>query len=138
MPAKVSRPVFHPGVKKIVSADGDQIQLKTISTEFQCSVYETLARVPRGRITTYRDLAAHLHSAPRAIGQAMRKNAYAPQVPCHRVVDAKGFIGGFDGEWGKGNKVNKKMQMLKDEGIQITKDGYVANFDKVLFKFDDL
>lgn len=58
----------------------------------------------------------------------MNKNPYAPKVPCHRVVQSNGNIGGF----ASGTK--KKMIMLKGEGIEIT-NGKI-NIKKYLFKFN--
>lgn len=43
----------------------------------------------------------------------MNKNPYAPKVPCHRVVQSNGNIGGF------ASGLKKKVQMLKMEGIEI-------------------
>ena len=82
-------------------------------------VYKILPRVPAGRVTTYKALAVACGSqAYRAIGQILHRNPYAPQVPCHRVVASDGTLGGF--AWG----VEKKIEMLRDEGVEI-KDGRV-------------
>jgi methylated-DNA-[protein]-cysteine S-methyltransferase len=66
--------------------------------------------------------------AYRAVGTAMNKNPYAPEVPCHRVVNSNGEVGGF------ANGTSKKIEMLKKEGIPI-KDNKVENFEKYLYKF---
>lgn len=55
--------------------------------------------IPVGSVTTYGAMAAALRSSPRAVGQAMRRNPYAPCVPCHRVVASNGCLGGFGGSW---------------------------------------
>ncbi|MCL5729987.1 MAG: MGMT family protein [Candidatus Pacearchaeota archaeon] len=97
--------------------------------QFYQKVYSLLRKVPRGRITTYRDLAHAAHSkAYRAVGTAMNKNPYAPEVPCHRVINSDGRVGGY----ASGTK--KKIEMLKREGIPI-KNGKVVNFEKYLHKF---
>lgn len=76
--------------------------------------YKLLRTVPEGKLTTYKDLAHALGTkAYRAVGNAMNKNPYAPEVPCHRVVNANGAIGGF--AFG----TDKKIKMLKEEGIKI-------------------
>ena len=68
-------------------------------TLFQERVYSALRKVPRGRVTTYKELGHALKStAYRAIGQALRCNPYAPEVPCHRVVASDGTLGGFKGK----------------------------------------
>jgi len=89
------------------------------TTPFQERVYAKLRTVPRGKVTTYGDLAKVLKTSSRAIGQAMRCNPYAPTVPCHRVVAANGTIGGFKGER-EGNAIKEKIALLKTEGITIT------------------
>ncbi len=76
--------------------------------------YELLKQVPKGNVTTYKELAHALNTkAYRAVGNAMNKNPYAPKVPCHRVVNSDGSIGGF----ASGSK--NKIKMLKKEGIEI-------------------
>mgnify|MGYP001584157386 CR=1 FL=1 len=76
--------------------------------------YKLLQKVPRGKVTTYQELARTLGTkAYRAVGNAMHANPYAPKVPCHRVVKSDGRIGGF----ASGTK--KKIEMLKKEGVEI-------------------
>ena len=49
---------------------------------FAEKAYDILRKVPRGRVTTYREIAHALGSkAYRGVGQAMRRNPYAPEVP---------------------------------------------------------
>lgn len=79
--------------------------------------YAVLKKVPRGKITTYKKVARALNSkAYRAVGNAMNKNPHAPKVPCHRVINSNGSLGGFAGGQ------SKKVQMLKKEGIEIYKN----------------
>ncbi|MCD4771493.1 MGMT family protein [archaeon] len=93
--------------------------------------YEVLRKVPRGRVTTYGEIARVLGSKGfRAVGNAMNKNPYAPSVPCHRVVGAGGKIGGF----ALGAK--KKVEMLKVEGVEV-RDGRVVDFEKVFLELAD-
>jgi methylated-DNA-[protein]-cysteine S-methyltransferase len=62
---------------------------------------------------TYKQIAHALGTkAYRAVGMAMKKNN-SSEVPCHRVINSDGKIGGFN----KG--INKKIKMLKEEGIAI-------------------
>lgn len=90
--------------------------------------YRILRKVPKGKVTTYKEIAKALHSkAYRAVGNAMNKNPYAPKVPCHRVVNSDGSIGGF----ASGTK--KKMAMLKKEGVEIRKGK--IDLKKYLYKF---
>ncbi len=56
-------------------------------TVFQQSVYDICLRVPRGKVTTYGEIARVLGcGSSRAVGQALRCNPFAPRVPCHRVI----------------------------------------------------
>lgn len=67
-------------------------------TPFERRVWSLLLQIPPGSVSTYALLAAHLSSSPRAVGNALRRNPYAPQVPCHRVVATGGRLGGFKGQ----------------------------------------
>ncbi len=97
---------------------------------FNYKVYEATKRIPRGRVTTYSEIAKAIKNPKsyRAVGNALNKNPFAPQVPCHRVIRKDGSIGGF----ASGTK--KKIQILESEGIKI-KDNKVVNLKSVLFKF---
>src|SRR3989338_6570714 len=138
---------------------------------FNEKCYEILKKVPRGKVTTYGELARAVGSpkAARAVGNAMKRNPYgflstgnsskarprsrnkkefpvnknpygflstgnsskarlrsrnkkefpvnknpsAPEVPCHRVVGAKGEMVGF------ASGVDKKIKMLKEECVEV-------------------
>jgi len=86
-------------------------------TDFQQQVYNLAAQIPRGKVATYQGIAQALKNpnASRAVGNALNKNPYAPQVPCHRVIKSDGRVGGF----ASGTK--KKEMMLKKEGLKINK-----------------
>ena len=66
-------------------------------TVFQQKVWQALIQIPAGQVKTYGQLARELHSSPRAVGNACRKNPCPVIVPCHRVVSASG-IGGYAGD----------------------------------------
>jgi len=66
-------------------------------TAFQKKVLTTLCQVPRGQYTTYGAMSKHLASSPRAVGNALKNNPFAPEVPCHRVLASGGGLGGFMG-----------------------------------------
>lgn len=59
-------------------------------TEYQTRVYDLLLQIPEGKVSTYAALSKALGSSPRAVGGALRRNPYAPKVPCHRVISADG------------------------------------------------
>ncbi|KAH8816322.1 6-O-methylguanine DNA methyltransferase [Xylogone sp. PMI_703] len=98
-------------------------------TPFQKRVLTLLCQVPRGQYTTYAAMAKHLSSSPRAIGNVMKNNPFAPQVPCHRVLASGGGIGGFKGSWGRKGKEGlndgKKRDLLRREGVKFDGKGRV-------------
>ena len=89
---------------------------------FDESVYGFCKKVPRGRVTTYGEIARAMGKpgSARAVGQALKRNPYAPRVPCHRVVKSDGGIGGYEGAGAEG--MEKKVGMLRREGIPFEKD----------------
>jgi methylated-DNA-[protein]-cysteine S-methyltransferase len=104
------------------------------TTEFQEKVYALCRRVPAGRVTTYGEIAGTLHTrAYQAVGQALRRNPYAPEVPCHRVVAADGSLHGFCGQTA-GDELSRKKEMLKREGVAFIGDK-IADFERTLFRF---
>jgi len=105
-------------------------------TPFQRQVYLALLKVPKGKVTTYNLIAKYLNSSPRAVGNALRTNPYAPQVPCHRVIKADLSIGGFRGSTGACADINDKIQLLKEEGVIVDgKTFYLQNSDSSLFTY---
>ena len=86
-------------------------------TPFQKRVYAALLRIPRGQVTTYKQLAKYLACRScRAVGQALKRNPYAPQVPCHRVIASDLTPGGFMGQRG-GAALRRKLDLLAKEGV---------------------
>jgi O-6-methylguanine DNA methyltransferase len=110
-----------PWLKKIEMSD---------KTTFQKKVLTTLCQVPRGQYTTYGAISKHLSSSPRAVGNALRNNPFAPEVPCHRVLASGGGLGGFHGSWGRngsqGLHDDKKRKLLRDEGVKFDGKGRVV------------
>lgn len=64
-------------------------------TPFQKKVYQTLQKIPAGKVITYAGLAkkAGYPGAARAVGTAMKKNRVPIVIPCHRVIRANGSVG---------------------------------------------
>jgi methylated-DNA-[protein]-cysteine S-methyltransferase len=84
---------------------------------FNQKVWAVTARIPRGKVMTYRDVAKALGSnGYRAVGNALNKNPYAPAVPCHRVIGSDGSLTGFAGG------IEKKRALLQREGIPFAGD----------------
>lgn len=98
--------------------------------ELERKVYQKLLKVPKGKVTTYGDLAKAigLENGQRVIGQIMNKNPFPVIIPCHRVVKSDGKVGGYY----YGEKV--KTKMLSDEGISV-KNGKIQDWDKTIFRF---
>jgi methylated-DNA-[protein]-cysteine S-methyltransferase len=86
-----------------------------MTTTFQEKVYSIARKIPKGQTMTYGEIANILKSSPRAVGQALKRNPYAPIVPCHRVIHTDGRIGGYNGV----RNSMKKIKLLKREGILI-------------------
>ena len=101
-------------------------------TPFQRAVWEALKLIPEGSVTTYGDIAAHLKTrAVRAVGTAVGRNPYAPDVPCHRVVPADGRIGSYSGEGG----AVTKAALLEAEGVTV-ENGKIAGFESRRYRFE--
>ena len=93
-------------------------------------VYKKLLEVQEGEITTYGDLAkaVGLKNGQRVIGRIMNKNPYPVIIPCHRVVNSNGKVGGY--AYGQDIKSN----MLTKEGIKI-KNGKILDLENNLHRF---
>ena len=63
---------------------------------FNQQCYKLLSQIPKGKISTYKEIAKALNTkAYRAVGNAMAKNPNPIIVPCHRVINNNGLIGGY-------------------------------------------
>ena len=81
-------------------------------TPFQERVWMELRRIPYGQTRSYEELARALGApgAPRAVGHANGMNPVAIVVPCHRVINKNGHLGGYGGQlW-------RKEKLLRLEG----------------------
>jgi len=100
-------------------------------TAFQRRVYAAVARIPRGRVTTYWQLARAIGcGSARAVGQALKRNPFAPTVPCHRVIAADLSLGGFRGRM-CGAAVYRKRALLRREGVRF-RGGRLADRSRLL------
>ena len=108
--------------------------MKRAITGFEQQVYDAVSRVPAGRVTTYASLARAIHcQSAQAVGQALKRNPFAPKVPCHRVIRADLSLGGYVGET-RGEKIEVKLELLRAEGVEFDSDGQLINQD-VLYQF---
>ncbi len=83
----------------------EQIKLHLKGTEFQLKVWEALLTIPLGKLATYGEVSKFINKpkASRAVGTAIGNNPIAFLIPCHRVIQASGKIGGY--RW---NPIRKK------------------------------
>lgn len=93
-------------------------------------IYKKLLEVPKGKVTTYGELAkaVGMINGQRAVGRVMNKNPYPVIIPCHRVINSDGKIGGY--AYGEDVKSN----MLTKEGIKI-KNGKILDLEDRLYRF---
>lgn len=84
-------------------------------TKFQLKIWDFLKKIPKGTVKTYSEVAKAIGKplAVRAVANAIAKNPYPIQIPCHRVIRSDGSLGGYSGVGG----VKKKKNLLKREGI---------------------
>ncbi|HIH98071.1 MAG TPA: MGMT family protein [Thermoplasmata archaeon] len=91
------------------------------------AVYKLVSLIPKGKVSTYGTIAKQLGMHPRAVGMVLHKNK-DKNVPCHRVVRAKGSVGGYN----KG--IDEKIKLLSLEGIKIDRKYNILDFESKLFK----
>ena len=102
-----------------MSTDVEVVRQRVLSskevTEFQRKVYLELLNVPCGETITYGELARRIGCrSAQAVGQALKRNPFAPDVPCHRVIAADGTLCGFAGQR-DGEMIEKKRALLDSE-----------------------
>jgi AraC family transcriptional regulator of adaptative response/methylated-DNA-[protein]-cysteine methyltransferase len=75
----------------------DEIKLHLKGTDFQLKVWKTLLQIPLGSLSTYGEIAEKIQNpnASRAVGTAIGSNPVAFLIPCHRVIQSTGAIGGY-------------------------------------------
>ncbi|CEL62248.1 methylated-DNA- [Rhizoctonia solani AG-1 IB] len=106
-------------------------------TRHQWAVYDYILNIPKGNVTTYKSVCNGLgQGSPRSVGSALRINPFAPYVPCHRIISSDLYLGGYCGEWGPQSKTGtqyyRKLQLLRDEGIEFEDNGMLRSRDKLL------
>ena len=101
---------------------------------FNQQVWDLCKTIPEGKVSTYKELARALNTkAYQAVGNAMNKNPYGAwttegkdMVPCHRVINSEGRLGGF----AKGSAA--KAELLRKEGVEIKENK--IDLKKYLFR----
>jgi methylated-DNA-[protein]-cysteine S-methyltransferase len=96
--------------------------------KLQSRVLKLVSAIPRGKVTTYKELARAVGRprAYRAVANALARNPYPVKIPCHRVVRSNGEVGGYR------LGVRRKVKLLVQEGIKI-ENGKISS--KFMFKF---
>ncbi len=100
---------------------GDDLVESHVGGEsFKERVYEETARVPRGAVSTYGEIAvmAGHPGAARAVGNALHDNPYEGVIPCHRVVNASGRPAANFGFGGP----EEQLRLLREEGVEVRND----------------
>jgi O-6-methylguanine DNA methyltransferase len=82
----------------------NEIKLHLKGTDFQLKVWESLLKIPMGKLSTYGKIAEQMGNpnASRAVGSAIGSNPVAFLIPCHRVIQSSGTVGGY--MWGSTRK----------------------------------
>jgi AraC family transcriptional regulator of adaptative response/methylated-DNA-[protein]-cysteine methyltransferase len=90
---------FHPDDSKWT-----KLNVKVQGSPFQLKVWKALLQIPFGKLTNYKNIADQIEqpNASRAVGTAIGKNPIAYLIPCHRVVQTNGQLGGY--MWGTKRK----------------------------------
>jgi methylated-DNA-[protein]-cysteine S-methyltransferase len=89
------------------STAGFDLPLIAPQSPFQGKVRTAMLAIPFGQTRSYGDIAQAIGGVPRAVGQACGRNPIPIIVPCHRVLAARGAIGGFSG--GDGRPTKRKL-----------------------------
>ncbi len=84
--------------------------------------------IPRGFVASYSDLAELLNMTPRLIGLFASKNPLPVLVPCHRVINRDGTIGGYSAWHRDGRSIKAlllTMENVKVNGVKVSKDHFI-------------
>ena len=107
-------------LRAVMGGAGDRLADIVLADEaapaFHRRVWALARQIPPGHTRSYGDLALALGEpgAARAVGQALGANPFAPFVPCHRVLAARGGAGGFSAPGGR----HTKLRLLQLEGAR--------------------
>ncbi len=89
------------------------IPFLVVGTDFQKKVWRALMNVPYGKTASYLELAKSIGNpkAVRAVASANGANAIALVIPCHRIIETGGGLGGYGG----GLSVKKKLLKIEND-----------------------
>ncbi len=99
----------------VLEVKGNHITIRKAKYEdLKEATYTLLNLIPIGKVSTYKDIALILNKSPRIIGKILKENDKPIIIPCHRVVDTRGYLRGYSLG---GLKVKEKLLSL--EGVRI-------------------
>ncbi len=107
--------INHERFMDIFKEEKPNLDLHLKGTDFQVKVWEELLKIPYGNTSTYSQIAKNIQLSPkasRAVGTAIGSNPIAYFIPCHRVIQTTGRLGGY--MWGI---VRKKGILEKEKAI---------------------
>ena len=104
-----------------------------MKTTFAQEVYELIRSIPKGKISTYKEVAKAIGKpkAVRAVGHVLKANRHPDKTPCYKIVRSDGSLGGYCGSDPK--NISRKERLLKRDGIKVV-DGKV-DLRKYLYRF---
>ena len=110
---------------------GTAVQFDLPPLDLEGEMTALLKQIPRGRVTTYGDLAdaLGLRTAARWVGEFLRSHPHSEECPCHRVVRKGGELGLYV----EGREPAEKCDRLKAEGVPV-RDGHIEGFDEFVFR----
>ena len=88
-----------------------------------------LAKIPKGKISTYGLLAKKLKIHPRYVGKLLSKNPNDVKYPCYKIILSSGGLGGYTSKHGLKDKIKK----LRKDGIEIKNNR--IDLKRYLFNF---
>ncbi|TVP42534.1 MAG: methylated-DNA--[protein]-cysteine S-methyltransferase [Halomonas sp.] len=94
------------------------LSLHVTGTNFQIAVWRALLKIPTGAVASYADVAKSLGApkSARAVGNAIGANPVALLIPCHRVIQQSGALGGY--RWGPTKKLMvQTWEKMRDEPV---------------------
>ncbi|SDU15997.1 bifunctional transcriptional activator/DNA repair enzyme AdaA [Halopseudomonas salegens] len=96
------------------------LSLHVAGTNFQIAVWRALLKIPTGAVASYADVAKSLGAprSARAVGNAIGTNPVALLIPCHRVIQQSGALGGY--RWGPTKKLMvQTWEKMRDEPVEL-------------------
>ncbi len=99
-----------------------EINVIVMTSSVASSVYDLVARIPKGNVLTYGDIAKAIGlKTPRQVGWILHRNEDPAHVPCHRVVFSDGSLSGNYAFGGR----DAQAQWLRSEGVEFKDNGKV-------------